>query len=43
VNQQMAHRLITAYVDGWKNNNAAQVLSTLDSECLKHILSTFSL
>jgi SnoaL-like protein len=34
VNQQVANHLVTAYVDGWKNNNPQQVLSTLNPACL---------
>jgi hypothetical protein len=34
MNRQEAHRLITAYVEGWKINNPAQIIDTLAPNCV---------
>jgi hypothetical protein len=34
LNQELARSLVNDYVDGWKHNQAEQVLSTLTSDCL---------
>jgi hypothetical protein len=34
MNRQNASQLITAYVEGWKINNPAQIIDTLASDCV---------